>query len=175
MRNKRSERGFVFLSLTGIIVFSFVAMTLLTATLARTAFLARQSHRLTLQKQAEWLAEGAVERALVTLSSAPDPSKIGEQTFTTRLAPVFIDSDPLSEIEGDQPSWDRSITASYGFSVLPADDFPNLENVADNAKARFLIIGHADVPWRDTTLTRSATNLCSLNQDGSWTVIPIAQ
>lgn len=174
MRNHRTEHGFLAISLAGIIVFIFVAMTLLTVTLARTAFVARQSHLVLLRKQAEWLAEGAVERGLASLSNAADPSKVADQRFTIRLAPVFVGSDPLSENEGDEPGWDRSITASYEFSIRPTDNFPTFGERPREAKATLLVVGRAKIPYRNTTLTRSSTRLCVLNENGSWTVIPIA-
>jgi hypothetical protein len=157
-----------------MIVFMFVAMTLLTVTLSRTVFVTRQSHRLLLGKQADWLAEGAVERGVAALSGAGDPSKVPKQTFTARLAPVFISSDPLSENEEDESSWDRSFTASYGFSVSPADNLPNLKKLVPGSRRSFLIVGRAEIPHRDITLTRSVTRLCSQTADGSWTVLPIA-
>lgn len=174
MRSDRSEKGFVFFSLVGMLVLTFVAMTLLTMTLSRSDFLARQSHLLMLRRQAEWLAEGAVERGLAALFSAADPSKVGKQTFTISLAPVFIGSDPLSENDGDESIWDRSFTVSYGFSVSPADNFPKLRELSNGAKLSFLLVGRAEVPHRQTTLTRSAARLCFLDKDGSWTVMPIA-
>ncbi|MFH1744021.1 MAG: hypothetical protein ABIH23_33875, partial [bacterium] len=97
MKKYRPENGSVFVVLPAIMVFTVVAVLALTTVLNKATFAARQSHRILFARQAEFFANGAVERALDSLSNTDPPSAIRKQTYTTQIAPIFSSADPIEE------------------------------------------------------------------------------
>ena len=169
MKTNRPQNGSVFVTMPAIIVFTVIAVLALTAVLNKATFTARQTHRILLARQAEFLANGAVERALDSLSNTGNPSATQKQTYTTQIAPIFSSADPTEE-EGDE----GIINATYKFSVKQADELAHSQIPPKQIRLSYLIIGQAEIPYRDSTLTHTVTRLCILTRDGGWIIMPIA-
>ncbi len=170
MKGHPSERGVALVGLTAVLLFTFVALLALSQIVSRNIYTARQSHRLLLQQQVAWLAEGAVERAVARLAATPEMPPPNEDAFTIRLAPLFIDSELLVQADVNEGGWPPSVTADYGFSIQTAKGF---SRVLPSGKRGFLITGRASIPYGKTHLTEEVTHLGYRTDNGHWKTIPI--
>lgn len=163
-----TQRGMV--TFPAILVLGVIITLLVAVTASRTVFMARGTQRLFIVQQADWLARSAVERALVELSQAQDPAAVTGKDFTERIAPVFVDADPLEE-SADAENSGRAITASYRYRLVPAD--PQL---LDNGETMGLIVtGLCEIPYRNTTLSRGKTYLCARDSANRWCLRPLVE
>ncbi len=172
MNERSKQKGMV--SLPAILIFTFVAGTLMIAYTARTLFLASQTHRVLTLKQANWLAEGAIERAISELSKADDPGQIDSNMYAIHIAPVYVDLDPLDFKDEPIDMSERAIPAVYGYTIKSAKELALQHTDQETMQDGFLITGQVEFSYRDTVLKISSTKLCVLKKDGSWTVFPIA-
>lgn len=163
-----SQRGMV--TFPAILVLGMVITLMVAVTASRMVFMARGTQRLFIVQQADWLARSAVERALVELSRAQDPAAVTGKDFTERVAPVFVDTDPLDE-PADAENSGRVITATYRYRLVPAD--PQLLETGETAG--FIVTGSCEVPYRQTTLSRSKTYLCARDATNRWHLRPLVE
>ncbi len=168
--SRRSERGVAMVGLSAILLFSFVALLALTQIVNRNIYTARQSHRLLLQQQAAWIAEGAVERAVARLAATPEMRTPNEENFTIRLAPLFIDSELLVQVDLPEGSWPPSVNVDYGFSIQSTEGFTE---TLPTGQRGFLITGRASMPYGKTHLAEDITHLGYRTNDGKWKTIPV--
>ncbi|MFB3786004.1 MAG: hypothetical protein ACE15F_06505 [bacterium] len=153
-----------------ILVLGVIITLLVAVTASRTVFMARATQRLYMVQQADWLARGAVERALVELSRAKDPADVTGKDYTERIAPVFVDADPLDE-PADAENSGRVITATYRYRLVPAG--PQLLETGESTG--FILTGLCEIPYRQTTLSRSKTYLCTRDAGNRWRLRPLVE
>lgn len=178
MNQKKTSPGFISLHLVMMLV--MIGTLLFAALVAKGIFTAQSSHRLILNQQAVWLAESAVERAVAAIAAATDPATIQTQSFNERIAPIYIETDPLMEAveektdmeeEGKQP--DRSISVRYSYNVIPIKDPTRFGSLIPDGKTVYQITGKAEIPYRSSTLSAMTTQLCMVTKAGKWTMIPL--
>ncbi|RJP19267.1 MAG: hypothetical protein C4527_27180 [Candidatus Omnitrophota bacterium] len=167
MKTKHAEQAFI--SVPVILLFTAIGLMLITSMVGRMTFLSRQTHRILLSKQAQALANGAIERALDALSSPDAPNPTSAQEYTENIAPIYIGDDPIGEPEDDL----RVIRATYGYRCQSVEktDYVNLP--IEQIQNAFLITGYAEIPYRNTTLSSAVTKLCVLDNKNEWTLIPM--
>jgi len=163
-----SQRGMI--TFPAILVFGVIVTLLVAVTASRAVFMARGTQRLFMVQQADWLARGAVERALVELSRAKNPAAVTGKDFTERVAPVFVDADPLEE-PADEDNSGRAVKATYRYRVLPADS----KLLEAGETVGFIVTGLCEIPYRQTTLSRSKTYLCARDGNQRWRLRPLVE
>ncbi|HPO07168.1 MAG TPA: hypothetical protein PLZ55_00765 [bacterium] len=161
------RRGSVFVTLSAALMLTFVALTLLTAVLGKIAYAARQSHRLLLDAQAEFLAEGAIEHAAAILRETPETVQRDYDTFIT---PVSVGS--AGQVEEGQE--ETAIMAAYGFTAVLVENPQGIDVPLGEIQSVFLVTGYGEVPYRETVLKCSVKKFCVLRNDGNWSVLPVA-
>ncbi len=166
MRNKPSEKSFV--TLPVILLFSVIGLFLLTSLVGSMTYLSRQTHRILLTEQAEYLADSAIERALLVLSVVPDQTL--EDEFRETIAPIYIDQDPLEEQDNQQDTRAISARCHYRAELMNPE---SLDLDIENVQWVYRIEGSAEVPYRDTVLAVRVMKYCVMNEEGEWRAFPV--
>lgn len=144
----RNKEGFF--SLTAVMVFMVVSMLAIHAASRQVNHSASGLHRELLTRQAEWLAEGAAERAFARILAAGSEAAGEVRSGTLTVEPVTLTPDLEPEAMAPQ-----RIVASYRYAV---------RRVGGNWR----VDGTAALPIRGATLTESYSAMLT-QSNGEWT------
>ncbi len=160
MNGKPSERGMA--TLTALMFFIVAAVLIVASTVSRNLYVARDLSRDLFEKQADWLAESAVERAILQLEAVSYLPTIDPQEYSESIAPVYVSLDPLRE-EGDANN-QQSVIARYGFRIQSSS--------IESATHSYQITGFCQIPYRKTTIVKNKTYLAVYFSQKGWQVTP---
>lgn len=164
-KGKPSERGMV--TLSAIMIFMIVAGLLIASAVSRNIALSRDLHRSLFDKQAEWLAESAIVRAMAKIVTAQEPLSIAPQTYSERIAPVYVSEDPL--VGEEENSAATIITVQYGFQISAAGK----ELLTPDMEKAFIIQARSDIPYRNVLLSKAISRLFFFSSKEGWKSQPL--
>lgn len=160
MNGKPSERGMA--TLSALMFFIVAAVLIVASTVSQNLFVARDLSRDLYEKQADWLAESAVERAILQLETVPDLSTIESQEYSESIAPVYVSLDPLQE--KTHANYERTVIARYGYRIQSA----SIESITHSYQIR----GFCQIPYRKSSIVKNKTYLAVYLSQKGWQVTP---
>ena len=165
-KHKESERGMA--SLSAVLMFSMVSVLIIAWTVSRNLYLARDLHRNLFDKQAVWLLESALERALASATNEEGNFSTEPQYFHEKIAPVYIASDPLIDDATDTNN-KRSIVAKFSYQISP----PHQKKFPAEIKKACLIHVQCSIPYRTSTIIKHESYLCLYSKNRGWEKRPV--
>lgn len=165
MKQQPSEKGFV--SITVLLLLLFVFSIMAVISMSRSIFITNDFHREFVQKQAYYLAKGAIQDAVLQLQT----NNTIQQTpkiIPVKVSPIFVGNDPLND---DEPGSSRIYDATCSYSINKMETGMD-KNIPSQSTA-FIITAKAEISYRQTTLKEIIHTLCYKNDKEEWIKIPL--
>lgn len=165
MKQRQNEKGFISVTVVLLLVFVFGIMVVIFG--SRSAFISNDFHREFVQKQAYYLAKGAMEEAMLQVQNQKELQEI-PKAFPIKVSPLFVGNDPL---KGDEPGSLRIYDATCSYTIETMDTFSS--KMIPPGNPVYLLTAKTEINFRQTVLREKICSACYKNEKNEWVKFPV--